>query len=971
MTKEFGDFLSSIGVEENQGKSLEGSYRPALFVGVGGFGCAVVKKLKERIRAVSPSRLDGFGFIGLDAHQDDSAILTRNEYVSLSLGVTPHEVAANNLEYLDWYLKLTKSWKARNINAGADGVKAVGRFAFRNPTTVGAFISAVSGAGINLIKFREKAEVGVPPKVCIVSTLAGGTGAGCLLDVMFILGKLCRDQFGADFPYQAILVAPDVFVGRAGSPDKAHRQQANAYATLKELHHFICGNYEQTSYNPTVLKDTTIEKTLLPGTIHLISNKNERGNSVCEEIGSLQDIAVSWLLSDILTPLPHSKEGAAKIQDKENEISGNLDNFNSPKAFSSFGVVRTGIPSDFIEYFFSLRLAEHAIRQEFVSSPSVLDDVSNWLDTNKLKEAGVDQLQDKIRQEVGPDSLRFSPDARGNVLEGGFKREDFVKECRAYQNGIERSLLESIKPQVDQKGLGIGEQVATAFESQFMEIVKKQNLATGMEFLRALESSLKEHRSALLGELTDLRKSIGVWEQELKLSAERVGFAASSGYFGRKERLDDAFSDFDGKFDLLLCGRSNAWIKEAAEGVYVKVIDAVSKVKVAWQPVEDTMRSRLDAVRKYIQQTCVGLDQMADIGKRGPGNRFSLVNAAMANDLYNSRTSKEADAIVGRVRANWIQANLLTDTVSSPEAWFESAIPAAKGEVKELLKSVDFMTIMAKYFNTDEQVAELMTTLSNLSSPLFPLDPNRCSGESYTTYWIIAANKKIQTDFGSRFEKYFPVAGRNFASFHDPNEIIIYQLKYGFALHSFKGLSQYESFYKLLQKQYVEECDHRALPPIHGWFGAYDWDNLIPRRSGEESAKWFILGRAFNYLFPLPGAKSPTDKANTAFIFASERKYYLSIDDKKPVLLGGDPIKAIETLSERPDHQDFIKGKVSDLEKEVGPALIRERLEKEFIPKLEADIEASVKNPDMEEVLCDMLKELKKYIEIDLHVSTV
>lgn len=67
--------------------------------------------------------------------------------------------------------------------------------------------------------------------MALVGSLAGGTGSGIFLDVAFLLRQLTKDEDQL-FGY---FLLPDIYVNRPGTQNV----EANAYAALKELDHFM------------------------------------------------------------------------------------------------------------------------------------------------------------------------------------------------------------------------------------------------------------------------------------------------------------------------------------------------------------------------------------------------------------------------------------------------------------------------------------------------------------------------------------------------------------------------------------------------------------------------------------------------------------------------------------------------------------------------------------------------------------
>src|SRR5689334_8844872 len=104
MSTNFSDYLKSLNLRAGGRLEDVASFRPTFYIGLGGFGCTVIRRLKDRIRTNFPEHLDGFAFLGLDTHQlPPNDVLTRNEYVPLSLRVSPRAVAPQFPEQLGWF----------------------------------------------------------------------------------------------------------------------------------------------------------------------------------------------------------------------------------------------------------------------------------------------------------------------------------------------------------------------------------------------------------------------------------------------------------------------------------------------------------------------------------------------------------------------------------------------------------------------------------------------------------------------------------------------------------------------------------------------------------------------------------------------------------------------------------------------------------------------------------------------------
>ncbi|WP_448376979.1 tubulin-like doman-containing protein [Fervidobacterium sp.] len=126
-----------------------------------------------------------------------------------------------------------------NILSGAGQIRALGRLAlFANATTVYENLRDLLALARDYKDERpsgERRHIYEPYTphltVALVGSLAGGTGSGIFLDVAFLLRQLMKDEDQL-FGY---FLLPDIYVNRPGTQNV----EANAYAALKELDHFM------------------------------------------------------------------------------------------------------------------------------------------------------------------------------------------------------------------------------------------------------------------------------------------------------------------------------------------------------------------------------------------------------------------------------------------------------------------------------------------------------------------------------------------------------------------------------------------------------------------------------------------------------------------------------------------------------------------------------------------------------------
>ena len=133
-----------------------------------------------------------------------------------------------NSVYWGWYPDKNRDViKLRQAQVGAGQWRPLGRMAYCENQNL--IETGIRDALRELDSLRFKGEQGID--VILVSSLAGGTGSGTLLDVSYFLQSKGATSVSGYIPTAAFLLLPRIFQAN----DVAHRTDANSYAALKEL----------------------------------------------------------------------------------------------------------------------------------------------------------------------------------------------------------------------------------------------------------------------------------------------------------------------------------------------------------------------------------------------------------------------------------------------------------------------------------------------------------------------------------------------------------------------------------------------------------------------------------------------------------------------------------------------------------------------------------------------------------------
>ncbi len=944
--------------------SKEASFRPIIYIGAGGFGCSIIRSLKADIDKLIPDQSikDGFAFMGLDTHpRDQNDILTEVEYTSLAVGISPNAVSKDPVysPYLGWFRELAGSWDAGSILA-ANKVRSVGRIAFLFPASLTAFYNNLNSAFNRINGFRQNFNVNISPKVYVITSLAGGTGAGLFIDLLAITRSYLSSQLGQNHILQAILATPEALEGEA-PPTDYPEFYANTYSSLKEIFHFIRGKQELISYGieGAGLKKLEISSQHMPHHIFLITDRNKKGKPVVNTMEELGAMVKSYLLFEIQTPL-RTKGGAPKVQDGENRRIDTPGHGNMPRVFSSIGVVRFGLPYDEIADLYTYSIIRKAISDEIASSNN-MSEIEKWIVCQGLPEVDTDQLQEALRKDKEGHAIRVPLDVEGDL--SNLKRTEYGKACKSIKDNKLRAIKETIKPKIEGNASVHLQKVILNLQATFEEKIRDTSIGEALYFSRSLNDLLKKQREALTQELDAGRKKLSKSEEKVNYGISTVSEAAASGFFGRKSRMQCATTSYGGDLEALLNQQVVVWAQEEGTKLYDNLLTNCDKLLKDWKVVEDAYLSRLKNTKDIIIDLIAKIDSMSEINKRSAGNRFSIVTSSNVKALYSEFFSNEViSSIALRARKYWREKALLNDTMTKDKDWLPKAISAITDEVHDKIKDLDILKVIERFYTEGKDRDDLMASVMALGSPLFPMDDSK-QESLYMTDRVVAVHPSVRDKFNAFFVKYKTAQeGISDAYFSTPHEVIVYTISHGYTGHSMNRMNYYKAQYDYLHNKYLElRAEKIPFRPIHTWSGAEDWDDLMPKPPGEEeSFRLFIVARSLNNLY--------SDSKMQSFIYSKGSNYYLLMEKGKPEKLGNSLETALENFNDNPEWQKKIRQEIDSKIEDLGTAVIRQRIESEYMPIIDAETKSCKKGRERNrfKILIELKALLEDFIKTDL-----
>lgn len=209
-----------------------------LFVGVGGIGSKIVKRVAEKC---INDDIDAVRFVTLDTDVNDLEKLENGATITTIQTSSPRSVR----DYLEDDTRAKNDWfpvnniiSDKTVSEGAGQVRAISRLAL-NATIKNGNISRLYKA-IDDLFLKNGNDKNQAVKVVIASTAAGGTGSG----IAMVVGMLIRHYLKKHYPESAaiirgFLLLPGVMDTVISNQSERDSLRRNGYATIKEINAFM------------------------------------------------------------------------------------------------------------------------------------------------------------------------------------------------------------------------------------------------------------------------------------------------------------------------------------------------------------------------------------------------------------------------------------------------------------------------------------------------------------------------------------------------------------------------------------------------------------------------------------------------------------------------------------------------------------------------------------------------------------
>lgn len=402
---------------------------PTLFVGVGGTGSEIIRKL---VNLCSPEeKRNNVNFIVMDTNVNDLLDAAKQGIASVQ---TSNTMTVGN--FLDHDNDALQNWFPKNsvvfdktVSEGAGQVRAISRLAL-NATIKTLHLNPLYDQIDDLFR-KTGEEMKQAMRVVIVSTASGGTGSGMAM----LIAMLIRDYVGKKYPntgliVRSLILLPETLDSVISSAVEKESQRRNAYATIKEINAFMMKGSgfldiegELNKYSdlhidvPVAGSDNTISLSLLPYDFCFLMDGQDAEDKTLVSKNQYMEQAALALYEQNIGPMQKS---AFSIEDNIIKELSNKEHLGRNR----FG----GIGASVVRYPYN-QIAEYLAYSMAIDSIGGEGDAAKWskydnefnIRMNEAKKKGVPLAERPKRNEVYCNALdtagdRFSKDIRARYL---------------------------------------------------------------------------------------------------------------------------------------------------------------------------------------------------------------------------------------------------------------------------------------------------------------------------------------------------------------------------------------------------------------------------------------------------------------------------------------------------------------------------------------------------------------------------
>lgn len=471
---------------------------PTLFIGVGGTGCDIVRRVAEQCR---PGETENISFVCLDTNVNDLSGVAKSKakiyYVQTSNTQTVGDYLAYDEDALqNWFPKNAVIYD-KTVSEGAGQVRAISRLALNSTIKTGK-IKPLYDAIDDLFR-KDGKELKQALRIVIVSTSSGGTGSGIALP----LAMFVRDFVNGKYPNTSLIVRslillPETLDSVIDSSVERDSQRRNAYATIKEINAFMMKGSGFLDVESDLKRygnlhiDFPIPGTedmkslgILPFDFCFLMDGQDAEDSTLVSLEQYKRMAAQALYEQNIGPM---QKNAFSVEDNIIKEMSNPGNFGRNR-FGAIGASTIRYPYERIADYVAYNWAIDSIGGEGEAAKWCRYDKEYQIKARAARKKGLPQSEWPKLEEVYVEKMSTSKDVFTKDIRYKFLSDD-KKRVRKYFDALvnvmhnavaENSMVRSARDAANE----------LAHEIDYKDTAKRGKASDNLDILRAYEAAVR------------------------------------------------------------------------------------------------------------------------------------------------------------------------------------------------------------------------------------------------------------------------------------------------------------------------------------------------------------------------------------------------------------------------------------------------------------------------------------------------
>lgn len=635
--------------------------KETLFVGVGGIGSDIVKKVAEKCVG---TEADNLRFVVMDTNANDLSEVKKSKavitHVQTSSTQRVRDYLANDKDACDNWFPVNETLNDKTVSEGAGQVRAISRLAL-NATIKTGRIQELYNA-IDELFLKDGGDLKQALRVVIVSSAAGGTGSG----IAMIIGMLIREYLHKNYREKSAiirgyLVLPGVLDTVISSETERQSLRRNGYATIKEINAFMikasgyCSmrkeleRYKDIHINVPTTTNGVDRLEGLPFDFCFLLDKVDKSQESMQSMDQYKEFAAQSLYEQNIGPMQKSAFGQEDNVIKEFAVGDNLGR-------NRFG----GIGASVLKYPYE-DIVKYVANKRALSCIGDGNSVGKWLKYDKAFKQ--EEAEFKKRSAYTSDEApEIGEIYISKVNSGGDVFDNSIKRCFAKN-------VEKPEDEVDD--------LISAFKDAFDKYIYdgfENN--RDVQQIKASASVVKEYCSKLeelpdVGKIQEQKNAVRKYEEIVKHSAEGIArMLAKAAMYDAPSIKGDKIQSYN--IESLLVGREGAMHPNA--------------MRYLLYAVNETLKKKQDAAKTEKQKAVKTLSKFAVDAKNSD---YFDVDVGFAKKELEENFDQVCD-LVGKTDSGFLQQGARKAVLNKIKEIFPAYIKAVNKLCENTLKEASY-----------------------------------------------------------------------------------------------------------------------------------------------------------------------------------------------------------------------------------------------------------------------------------------